>query len=201
VTSQAATFASPVQGGDLIVVAIASWNGSNTATVSGVSDNFGNVYTKAVEDPSPPTSGTQPLSVWYAANVSGGSGFTVTASLASAGNLSVAIHEYSGAATSSVVDQTAHQGASGSAATSGTTAPTGQANELLFGATTHSDGTIVSATAGTGYTLRQSFANNSCCDALFTEDGTGAAAGPYAATFSYAQAVDYRAAIVAFRGR
>lgn len=77
--------------------------------------------------------------------------------------------------------------------------PRRQANDLLFGATTQSDATA-SASAGAGYTLRQSQPDDNCGEALFTEDGIGPAAGSYAAAFTYARAVHYRAAIVAFRG-
>src|SRR5262249_10971998 len=100
VTSQAAAFVNPVGAGDPVVVAVSSWNGSNTAVGTSVTDNFGNPYTRALDVPSPPTGALEPLSIWYAANVAGGSGFSVTAHLQSGGSVSVAIQEYSGVATS-----------------------------------------------------------------------------------------------------
>jgi hypothetical protein len=199
VTSQTAAFPSAVASGDLIVVAVSSWNSAGSATVSSVTDNFGNAYSKAVEDPSPPAGSAEPLSVWYAPNVTGGAGFTVTAYLAASGNLTVAIHEYSGMATTNLVDQSAHQNGSGTVASSGMTAVTTNAHDLLFGATTHTDGSVASAAAGPGYTARQSQVDNACCNALFTEDESVTTVGTESASFTYAQSVAYRAAVVAFR--
>jgi lysophospholipase L1-like esterase len=199
VPSQTVAFPSAVASGDLVVVAISSWNSAGTATVSSVSDNFGNSYIKAVEDPSPPTGSVEPLSIWYAANVTGGAGFTVTAELSAIGNLSVAVHEYSGIATTNVIDQSGHQSGSGTVASSGTAAPTTNSDDLLFGATTHTDGSVVSATAGSGYTMRQSQSDNGCCDALFTEDELVTSIGTESSTFAYAQSVAYRAVVIAFR--
>src|SRR5579875_2061057 len=51
VSRQTASFTKPVSTGDLVVVAVSSWNTANSATVSSVSDNLGNTYTKAIEDP------------------------------------------------------------------------------------------------------------------------------------------------------
>lgn len=198
VNRQSAAFTNPVASGDLIVVAIASWNSNNTATVSSITDSAGNTYSKAVEDPSPATSGIEPLSIWYAANVVGGSNLTVSANLQSTGNLTVAIHEYQGIATSNVVDQVAHASGTSTLASSGPSASTAHANDLLFGAATLSDAASFSATAGSGYTLRQSQTDNGCCDAMYTEDGVGSSLGQYAATLGFSQSVDYRAALVAF---
>ncbi|HLH74120.1 MAG TPA: hypothetical protein VKX96_12610, partial [Chloroflexota bacterium] len=142
----------------------------------------------------------QPLSIWYATNVVGGSNFTVTVKLQSAGSLTVAIHEYAEAATSSVVDQTARANGRGTVASSGPAATT-SANDLLFAATTHWDSTNTSATAGAGFTLRRSLANNTTAAALFTEDQPVTTTGTYAGTFKYAHTANYRAAVIAFRSR
>jgi hypothetical protein len=201
VTTQTATFPGAVTAGDLVVVAISTWDGNDTAIVSSVTDNLGNTYALAVQDPVPPTSDQEPLGIWYAANVAGGANLTVTVNLQQAGSVSLAIHEYGGVATANVVDQVAHANGSGTQASSGVTAPTTQANDLLFATSTFWDVAMVNAAAGSGYTLRQSQPNDQCCNALFSEDGIGAVAGPYAGTFTYAQSVHNRAAIVAFRGR
>ncbi len=199
VSSQSATFASPVASGDLIVVLASTFNFDNSSVVSSVTDNVGNVYVKAVEDPSPPTGAEEPLSVWYAANARGGSNLTVTLAVTNPGSISLAIHEYAGVTASSGVDRVQHASGTGSVASSGMTASTTQANELLVGATTFLDIATVNASAGTGYTLRQSQPSNQCCNALFTEDALAGPPGPYAATFTFAQPVSYRAVVVAFR--
>src|SRR5512135_3165189 len=98
VKSYNATFASAVTSGDLIVVATSSWNSTNTASVSSVTDNKGNTYTKVLESAG---TGGEPLAVWYAKNVAGGSTFTVSASTTANSLITVAIHEYSGFAAAS----------------------------------------------------------------------------------------------------
>jgi hypothetical protein len=199
VNSESATFSGTVASGDLIVVAISSYNYGNNAVVQSVGDSQGNLYTQAVVDPSPATNANEPLSIWYAANVVGGTPLTVTANVTTPSALSVAIHEYSGAFKTGVVDQVVHANGTGSVASSGLTASTTNANDLLFGASNFSDISIVSGTAGAGYTLRQGQSNNICCNSLFTEDLVVNATGQYGVTISYANSVNYRAAIVAFR--
>jgi outer membrane protein assembly factor BamB len=197
VSSQAASFASPVAAGSLVVVAVTTWHWENTAAVSSVTDSRGNRYVKAVEDPSPPT-GTEPLSVWYAANVVGGSALTVTATLTGPGSVSLAIHEYAGAAAVGVLDRAAHASGYGAAGSSGSLATT-QSNELLFAAATFYDIARVNASPAAGYTARQQQPDDVCCNALFTADGAAPSAGTYAATYSFAQPVNYRVALVALK--
>jgi hypothetical protein len=122
VSSQAVTFNAPVTSGDLIVVAVAAWSSNNSSVASSVTDNVGNSYSQAVFDPVPATSGEAPLSIWYAANAKPGTNVIVTVQVAAAGSLTVAIHEYSGMATTNVVDQVAHASATGPSASSGLTA-------------------------------------------------------------------------------
>src|SRR5262249_19712181 len=156
VTTQTATFPGAVTAGDLVVVAVSTWDGDDTAIVSSVTDNLGNTYALAVQDPGPPKADQEPLGAWYAATVAGGPHLPVTVTRQQAGSVSLSIHEYGGVATANLVDQTAHANGSGTQASSGLTAPTTQANDLLFAASTFWDVTTVNATLGTGYTLRQS---------------------------------------------
>src|SRR5262249_48960516 len=122
----------------------------------------------------------------------------VTVTLTATGSVSLALHEYAGVASTAVVDQTVHASGAGSLASSGT-ATTGQAGDLLFGASTFTDYLVESASAGARYTMRQAQPNDQCCNALFTEDGMAGAPGSYAATFTYPTPLSYRAALVAFR--
>lgn len=115
------------------VVVLVSRSGSAGATIS-VSDNQGNSYTKAVESPNVSTCNTS--SIWYA-NVGTSSGtFTVTATNSgSAGSsyISAVALEYSGLASSSLVDQTASNSGTGVGTLSSGSITTTNANDLLIG--------------------------------------------------------------------
>ena len=200
VSSLAVAFSSPVATGNLVIVATSSWNSGNTATVTKVADNFGNTYIKAVEDPTPNSVAVEPLSIWYALGVTGGSNLTVTVTTQIASNLTVAVHEYNGVAAVSALDQFQHNNLTGSPVLSGVTGVTSQANELLFGAANFQDNVNQTATAGANYTLRQQEIDNSCCEVLYTEDQTVSSTGANQASFSFARSLTYRAAIVTFRG-
>ena len=119
------------------------WN-DTAASVQSVQDSAGNSYSRAIG----PTSGSGlQQSVYYAANIAGGSNtVTVTFSQAAA-YPDVRILEYRGVST---LDVTAGASGSSTSANSGS-ATTTSANELIFGADTVATGT---AAAGSGYTAR-----------------------------------------------
>jgi hypothetical protein len=129
--------------GDLNVVVV-GWN-DTTATVQSVKDSAGNIYSLAIG----PTSGTAlRQSIYYAANIAGGSN-TVTVTFSQAAVYpDVRILEYRGVTT---LDVTA--GASGSSSTSASSgaATTTSANELIFGANIVATTT---KTAGSGFKSR-----------------------------------------------
>jgi Legume lectin domain/IPT/TIG domain/Chitobiase/beta-hexosaminidase C-terminal domain/Abnormal spindle-like microcephaly-assoc'd, ASPM-SPD-2-Hydin len=128
--------------GDLNLVVV-GWN-DTTATVQSVSDSAGNNYSLAIG----PTSGTGlQQSIYYAANIAGGSN-TVTVTFSQAPYYpDVRILEYQGVTT---LDVTA--GASGNSATSSSgPATTRSANELIFGANTTAE---ITGAAGSGFTSR-----------------------------------------------
>ena len=107
---------------------VVGWN-DTTAAVQSVKDSAGNTYSLAIG----PTSGTGlQQSIYYAANIAGGSNtVTVTFSQAAA-YPDVRILEYRGVTT---LDVTA--GASGNSASANSgSATTTSANELIFGANT-----------------------------------------------------------------
>jgi murein DD-endopeptidase MepM/ murein hydrolase activator NlpD/methionine-rich copper-binding protein CopC len=201
-TTNAATFGSDVTTGNLVVVAIVFWNNLNNLSISSVVDNKGNSYQLAACDPTTTNGAVEPMCVYYAENVTGGSSFTVTATTDNSALITIAIHEYSGMATSSVLDKTAHTNAGGSANTSGNsgnTATTTQANELIFGAFTHLSGNTT-ATAGTNFTIRQNTDDNTSTEAMYTEDRTVNATAAYNATITFAGSVDWRAIVATFKG-
>ena len=128
--------------GDLNVVVV-GWN-DTTATVQSVKDSAGNTYSLAIG----PTSGTAlRQSIYYAANIVGGSNtVTVTFSQAAA-YPDVRILEYQGVTT---LDVTAGASGSSTSASSGA-ATTTSANELIFGANMVATTTKA---AGSGFTSR-----------------------------------------------
>ncbi len=128
--------------GDLNVVVV-GWN-DTTSTVQSVMDSVGNVYHLAIG----PTTGTKlRQSIYYAANIAGGSNtVTVTFSQAAA-YPDIRILEYRGVTT---LDVTAGSNGSSTSASSGA-ATTTSPNELIFGANTVA---TLTKTAGSGFTSR-----------------------------------------------
>src|SRR6266852_8182172 len=128
--------------GNLNVVVV-GWN-DTTSTVQSVTDSVGNAYSLAIG----PTSGTGlRQSIYYAANIKGGSNTVMVTLNQSAQYPDVRILEYQGV---SAVDVTA--GASGNSRTANSgAATTTTANELIFGAATVA--TTVKG-AGSGFTSR-----------------------------------------------
>jgi hypothetical protein len=135
------TYPGAQTAGDLNVVVV-GWN-DTTSTVQTVKDSAGNSYSLAIG----PTSGTGlRQSIYYAANIVGGSN-TVTVTFNQAAVYpDIRILEYRGVST---LDVTA--GASGNSATASSgAATTTVANELIFGANT----VATTSTAGSGFTAR-----------------------------------------------
>ncbi|MGA9673360.1 MAG: IPT/TIG domain-containing protein [Terracidiphilus sp.] len=128
--------------GDLNVVVI-GWN-DLTSTVQSVKDSVGNTYKLAVG----PTVGTGlQQSIYYAANIAGGTN-TITVTFSQAATFpDVRILEYRGV---TALDVTAGTSGNSTSASSGA-ATTTSGNELIFGADTI--GTTTAA-AGTGFTAR-----------------------------------------------
>lgn len=101
VSTKSTTFAPSVNNGSLIVVAVFAYRWAENPVITSVADNKGNIYTKAGQYPAT-SSGKEHLSLWYSTNVIGGSSFTVTAYASQQAYLTVAVHEYTGAASSLV---------------------------------------------------------------------------------------------------
>jgi len=148
-------------------VVVVGWN-DTTATVQSVKDSAGNSYSLAIG----PTSGTAlRQSIYYAANITGGSN-TVTVTFNQAAMYpDVRILEYRGVTS---LDVTAGASGSSESANSGS-ATTTSANELIFGA-----GTVQTTTkaAANGFTSRIITSP----DSDIAEDEITTAAGSYSAT-------------------
>lgn len=198
VASLANSFTSSVTSGNLVVVAVSEWNSFGDASVSSVVDNYGNSYSLAVENPTA-QNGNEPVAVYYAYNVTGGTGFQVTVNLANNGAITTAIYEYTGISTTSdPLDRTANSSGTGSNGSSGSTATTTVANELVFGAFNHSS-TSTTATAGTDFLMREYNDDNNTFEALYTEDRIVTATGAYSATITFGASVPWRGVVATFK--
>lgn len=112
--------------GSLILVFVGS--SALTDTVSTVTDNAGNVYTKAYSVASGSGGDTE---LWYVTNARPTTSIVVTFS-AAISTKSVFVREYGGISqASTVLDRTATASGSGTAVTTGATSATRQANELV----------------------------------------------------------------------
>jgi hypothetical protein len=153
--------------GDLNVVVV-GWN-DTTATVQSVTDSNNNTYSLAIG----PTSGTGlRQSIYYAANIKGGSNTVTVTFNQTAQYPDVRILEYRGV---SAVDVTAGSKGSSGTASSGT-ATTTTASELIFGAAT----TVQAVSgAGSGFTTRiiTSYGDNAE-DRVVTKTGSYSATAP-----------------------
>lgn len=162
-----------------------------TESISGLTDTLGNTYAKAVG----PLTGTGSIAsyrqeIWYAANINGGSGLNVTATFSSTFNTSkdISCHEYSGAATSSPIDQVVETtGTTANATTANIT--TSSANQMIFSAAIFQGQGV----GGAGQTQRSSMANN--C----SQDRVVGAAGSYNASFTNNGSEDWAAQAISVK--
>src|SRR5216684_963955 len=169
--------------GNLNVVVV-GWK-DTTATVQSVTDSGGNPYSLAIG----PTSGTgQRQSIYYAANVKGGSNTVKVTFNRSAQYPDVRILEYQGV---SAVDVTA--GASGNRGTANSgAATTTTASELIFGAATVAS---VVTGAGNGFTSRIITPS----DGDDAEDRVVTTTGSYSATAPLSPSAAWVMQMVAFK--
>jgi hypothetical protein len=91
------------------------------------------------------------VDIWYMENTASSTAYTVTVTFSTSTTIRMSIHEYSGVATSSSVDQT-NSGQGDSVPTSGYDITTTNANDLIFAAMGNQAVDTVSAESG--YTLR-----------------------------------------------
>ena len=144
----AVAFPSNITSGNTIIVAIRVGSATIVPTIT---DTGLNTY---VEDRRQvQTTDGHRAFIFSALNISGGIADTVTATVTGTPTLRMAIHEYSGLATSGALDQVNSAQADATSTPDSGNVTTLQADELLFGVGTQSGGRT--ATAGTNYTLRE----------------------------------------------
>src|SRR3989441_93014 len=169
--SPSISFASTVLNHSLLV-ACAGWT-TTTITLNSVTSSPSNTWNSTTDVNN---SGKVRIQCYYAMNAASGT-TTVTFNFSASVSWEIAIHEYSGVATTSALDQ--QNGATGnsSSPSSGSVTPTAD-GELIFGWTANSFG-VNSYTAGTGFTQRQS-------DLAFyaSEDQVQGTAGAISATWA-----------------
>jgi len=175
VNATTATFSSNVTSGNLILVAITQWN----STVSSVTDNHSNVYTRvtAARHANASTDYTQ---LYYAKNATGGA-TTVTVTFAS-GSGNIGIYEYSGIDTNSPLDRVTSSTGSGTAPNGGSLT-TAIDNELYFTVGVDDNGNNSAPTAGSGYTLENHQDDSTNNERFYTEDRVSGH-GSYATNFT-----------------
>jgi hypothetical protein len=142
------SFFAPVQDGNLVVVAIASYHGA----LLGVTDSAGNTYVKAV--PGLESDGNSYLDVWFVADARTADPFTVTASVDGTDEreVTMAIHEYSGVSKNPLDKHVIASGPVDTPATSGPVSTTLE-GELYFSALLHDNTTTTTSTSG--FVLRE----------------------------------------------
>jgi len=118
---------------------IAAGQGSASGGTITVSDNKGNAFTRAVAREQAGASGNT-AEIWYASNIVGGAGHTVTIEYSIASSVGIAVEEWSGLLTSGVLDKVSGQTAGGTPVTSGYTAVTSYGDELVVGVTCGNSG-------------------------------------------------------------
>lgn len=173
-TSGTVAFGSPATAANLIFVAVQV---TGTATVSSITDTLSNTYTKIQQLTGSSTVG---LDIWYAKNITGGSAPTLTINMSTTTTVSAIAREYSGLDTVAPLDKSAIAAGVGGTLSSGATAVTTQASELVIGAE-GSSGTGASAGAGYGNFLEFVFSGST--QPVAVEDKTVAATGAQTAAF------------------
>ena len=176
--------------GNFIVAAV-SWSG--TDVVPTCADSANGAYTEAGTHLFDAGSG-EGLAVFYRHNIAGGAN-TVTAQLTDSQVFrTMHIHEYSGVATASALDDTTGVTSAGTGTTATTSALTPSVNGcLLFGAlANHASGTI---SPGTDFNEREEDTGNWRA----TEDFTQTTAASHAATWTVGNNNDYSARLAIFK--
>ena len=176
-------------------MAVAFVRMSTTNQTVSVTDSLGNVYTRAVSQ-AQSTDGHQ-TAIYYAKNVAAGVN-TVTAQFSAANaHPFLAIYEYAGLSATAPLDKVAAaQGNNSNTASSGATAATIAANELIFSGAGFPNAWPGTVTAGAAYTLlRQDLSGTS---RAVNESQTANAAGSFNPAFTLSAPTNWSAVTATF---
>ena len=200
---QAASFPALPSAGNAILVYAVAWQGSSvTWPANGVSDNQGNTYSLAVTSAGVANSSYFATAIYYSTGIGSPSGtFTVTATPTTSAEITVTAVEYSGIAATNALDKTASNYGSSNSPSSGTTAITTQANELVAAVLGYGCASgVCSASTPLGYAARMAENDSNYADAQ-ADDKTVSSVGAYSAnwTTSGVSSNNYFAAIATFK--
>lgn len=178
--------------GNLLIAAITTYNGSHTVTVS---DGTNGSYTQAGGYSTAPVGGGR-VSIWYIANCAGSVQPTVTVTPDSASFVTIALHEFSGVATSTPLDATnPHNGSTTTTPTTGTC--TAAAGELVFAAFQSGNNPGVGTTVASPFTILLDSANPGSGPLVAAYDVN--AAGSEGATWTCNTTGNYAALAASFK--
>ena len=191
VSSVSAAFPVSNTAGNLIIAFVRMSSTSQTVTVT---DSAGDAFAQAVSQAQ--TADGHQAYIFYAKKIAGGVN-TVKATFSATNNHPwLAIYEYSGLNATSPLDQTAHAQGTSAAASSGATAMTVSANELLFAGTGLPAGYTGKATASGGFTLLQQETGTSPAD---NEGEMVGSPAPYTAPFTLSSSTNWSAVLATFK--
>lgn len=176
-----------------LLVAGISFDSGTLNTITGVTDSKGNTWSKAIE-----LDAAALLSLWYSPNITGGSGHTLTIAYNDAvgSAISCVLQEFSGIATASPLDRTISAQGTSTAPSSGATATTTQADELVIGLVGWA-GATSTASLGAGYTNLGQVALANASTAV--ESKVVAATGAQTAAMALAASRDWAAICATFK--
>lgn len=152
VSPAAFTALTSVSVGDLIVVT-AGGDGGITGAVTGVTDSLGNTYTQVPGFDFANAGGTLNMDVWYTVATVGGASDVVSVAFQDANeNFAGVVQQFTGFTGTATYDiKQTSSNASGTTCTSGASASTNQADELVVGMCIHAS-TASAFSLGAGYT-------------------------------------------------
>ncbi|MGH9791148.1 MAG: hypothetical protein ACRD5W_08070 [Candidatus Acidiferrales bacterium] len=172
------------------IIAVAICHGGHFS--ASLSDSNSNTWTQTELRTRNNVAGDLTFAVYRSFNIAGGSGHTVTVTFGGAcSRNSIVIAVYSGLTTTDPFDVDTAQVQNSTTPTSGNSATTTQANELVVGAFGY-NGLQTTHTAGSGYTKRverchTAFGGMNC---VAIEDKNVSSAGPQAADWTFGGALD-----------
>ena len=184
-------FTGSTTSGNLIVVTTSDDSGT-TANGITVTDSKGNAYSKVIHAANAST-----LSMWYAANITGGASHTVTATWdeAATGRVTVIAEEHDGGFTT--LDKSTSAAGSSTTPSSGATAATTVASETVVGGVSYG-GTATTVSLGATYS---NLGTVSVADAgSGQESKTVSATGAQTATFGLAASRAWVCGVLTFSG-
>ena len=186
----ALAFGSNNTAGNFIVVAIRLGSATIVPTVA---DSQGNTYTEDRRQVQ--TTDGHRTFIFSAPNIAAGAN-TVTVTFSGGVTCRFAIHEYSGLATSSVLDQVNSAEDDTNTAWSSGDVTTTQADELLFGFASGQNSQARLVTKGAAYTLRE-YITVDLAFRIISEDRIVAATGTYNANWTINNGTETKTALIA----